>query len=73
MLNKEDTKKMYKHNMQLKNYSIIFSNVTAKWIHDTSDNSINNINLTVRSGELITIIGPVGAGKVHCIAYRRYV
>ncbi|VVC32361.1 ABC transporter type 1, transmembrane domain,ABC transporter-like,P-loop containing nucleoside triphosphate [Cinara cedri] len=49
---------------------IVISNASAKWINDHTDNSLNNINLTVKSGRLVAIIGPVGAGKsslIHAI------
>lgn len=46
------------------NFSLNISNASAKWIHDQPENSLNNINLTVEPGQLVTIIGPVGTGKV---------
>lgn len=49
---------------QPSDFSIVISNVTAKWTDTQTDNTIENINLTVKSGNLIAIIGPVGAGKV---------
>lgn len=47
------------------NYSIVFSNVTARWTIDQVINTLDNINLTVRPGTLVAIIGQVGAGKVN--------
>ncbi|CAG5124702.1 unnamed protein product, partial [Candidula unifasciata] len=39
-------------------------NVTAKWEGSTSDtNTLENISLSVGPGQLIAVIGPVGAGK----------
>jgi len=43
---------------------IVISNATAKWTLDQSENTINDIFLTVKPGQLIVIIGSVGAGKV---------
>jgi len=43
---------------------IVVSNVTAKWTDAQTENSLENINLTVKPGRLVAIIGPVGAGKV---------
>lgn len=43
---------------------IVATNVTAKWTDAQTENSLENINLTVRPGRLVAIIGPVGAGKV---------
>lgn len=48
---------------------IIISNATAKWTEAQCNNSIENINLNVRPGKLVAVIGPVGAGKV-CIQSR---
>jgi len=42
----------------------VVSNVTARWTDSQTDNTLENINLTVRAGRLVAIIGPVGAGKV---------
>lgn len=49
---------------KLNNSEIIMTNVTAKWSDGQSHNSLENINLTIRPGQLVAIIGPVGAGKV---------
>ncbi|XP_022162516.1 probable multidrug resistance-associated protein lethal(2)03659 [Myzus persicae] len=49
------------------NFGIDILNASAKWIHNQPDNSLNNINLTVRPGRLVAIIGPVGAGKSSLI------
>lgn len=43
---------------------IVILNATAKWTQDQSENTINDIFLTVKPGQLIVIIGSVGAGKV---------
>jgi len=46
---------------------IVVSNATAKWTQNETENCLQHINLTVRSGQLVAIIGPVGAGKVYKI------
>lgn len=43
---------------------IVISNVSAKWMSDQPENSLSNINLVIRPGRLVAIIGPVGGGKV---------
>lgn len=43
---------------------IVISNATAKWTQNETENCLRHINLTVISGQLVAIIGPVGAGKV---------
>lgn len=42
----------------------MISNATAKWTDSQTENSLENINLTVIPGRLVAIIGPVGSGKV---------
>ncbi|VVC32370.1 Hypothetical protein CINCED_3A012061 [Cinara cedri] len=48
-------------------FGIVISNVSAKWKNDQLENSLNNINLNAVPGRLVTIIGPVGAGKSSLI------
>jgi len=52
---------------QLSNFGILISNATAKWSDTQTDNTLDNINLSVKPGRLAAIIGPVGAGKVHLL------
>lgn len=55
-----------KNNTEMTNdLGIIVSNITAKWTDSQTNNSLENINLTVRPGRLVAIIGPVGSGKVN--------
>lgn len=49
------------------NFAISFSNATAKWTDKQTENSLEDINLKIKPGQLIGIIGPVGAGKVNAI------
>lgn len=49
---------------QLGKLGIVVSNATAKWTDAQTENSLENINLTVKPGRLVAVIGPVGAGKV---------
>jgi len=54
-----------RHNTELSNtHSIVLSKATAKWTNIQTSKTLENINLSVASGRLIGIIGPVGAGKV---------
>lgn len=46
-------------------HDVVISAVTAKWTIDQPINCLENINLAVGSGQLVAIIGPVGAGKVY--------
>lgn len=47
------------------NCSIDITKATAKWTNNQVRNTLENINLTVKSGQLVAIIGRVGAGKVY--------
>lgn len=51
-------------NEQSNDLGIVISNATAKWTDSQTENSLENINLTVVPGRLVAIIGPVGSGKV---------
>ncbi|XP_050060625.1 probable multidrug resistance-associated protein lethal(2)03659 isoform X2 [Aphis gossypii] len=48
-------------------HSIVVLNTSAKWTDIQTNNTLENINLTVNSGHLVAIIGPVGAGKSSLI------
>ncbi|VVC32376.1 ABC transporter type 1, transmembrane domain,ABC transporter-like,P-loop containing nucleoside triphosphate [Cinara cedri] len=61
----EDTKKKITVNSY--NSEIVISKVTTKWAIYQPVNCLENINLTIRSGRLVAIIGPVGAGKSSLI------
>jgi len=53
--------------MQSNYMRLDISNATAKWTQNETENCLRHINLTVGSGQLVAIIGPVGAGKVYKI------
>lgn len=44
---------------------ITIFNASAKWTDAQPNYCIQNINLNVRPGQLVAVIGPVGAGKVY--------
>lgn len=44
-------------------HSIIIQNGSTKWLDYEREDTLQNINLKVRCGELIAIVGQVGAGK----------
>lgn len=54
-----------KNNFELQqSVGIDVLNVTAKWSEYQNNNTLENVNLTIKPGQLVAIIGPVGAGKV---------
>lgn len=60
-----DNQRDKKNVEQSNEFGVVVSNATAKWTVNQPDNSLNNINLTVRPGRLVAIIGSIGAGKVR--------
>ena len=44
--------------------SLALENVTGKWRKDENEETLTNINLNLKMGQLVAIIGPVGSGKV---------
>ncbi|XP_045472553.1 ATP-binding cassette subfamily C member 4-like isoform X2 [Harmonia axyridis] len=42
---------------------LCLKDVTAKWNPSSSDDTLKNISISVRRGELLGVIGPVGSGK----------
>ena len=47
-----------------KNDTVTLEKVTGKWNKDENEDTLANINLNLKSGQLVAIIGPVGSGKV---------
>lgn len=44
-------------------YIVSLENATAKWLDHEKEDTLQNINIKVRPGELIAIVGQVGSGK----------
>lgn len=49
--------------MEVSNGDIIYDNVSFSYINDKNKECLKNINLTIKSGETIGIIGETGSGK----------
>ena len=47
-----------------KSETVVLEKVTGKWNKDENEDTLTNIDLSLKSGQLIAIIGPVGSGKV---------
>ncbi|KAF0759728.1 putative multidrug resistance-associated protein lethal(2)03659 isoform X3 [Aphis craccivora] len=57
-----------KYNIELLNtFCVDISKASAKWIDNQTSNALENISLTVKSGNLVAIVGTVGAGKSSLI------
>ncbi|XP_025194322.1 probable multidrug resistance-associated protein lethal(2)03659 isoform X2 [Melanaphis sacchari] len=52
-----------KNKESVTSHGITILNTCAKWTDVQTNNTLENINLTINSGNLVAIIGPVGAGK----------
>ena len=47
--------------------SIVIENATAKWLANKNADTLKEINLDIKSGDLIAIVGQVGSGKTSLI------
>lgn len=52
------------------NYGLILKSVQAKWNPESTQLTLEKINFSVSKGQLLAIIGPVGAGKVRLSIYQ---
>ena len=52
----------------IKKGEIVFSNVCFKYYKDNETNVLDNINLTIKAGETIGIIGSTGCGKTTLVS-----
>ena len=53
--------------MEITNGSIDFNNVNFKYVETASKNTLENINLHVKSGQFIGILGSTGSGKTSLV------
>jgi len=63
--NSNDIENNKEYDNSLNSHGIVILNTSAKWTDVQTNNTLENINLTINSGSLVAIIGPVGAGKVN--------
>ena len=53
--------------MEVKNGDIEFRNVNFKYEDDSEENNLDNINITIKAGETVGIIGATGSGKTSLV------
>lgn len=53
--------------MEVRDGSIVFNNVSFKYSSKAEKNTLSNINLDIKAGEFIGIIGSTGAGKTSLV------
>ncbi|XP_046392391.1 ATP-binding cassette subfamily C member 4-like isoform X2 [Ischnura elegans] len=58
-----DVKQTNKDRNKNKVEDVKFNDVTAKWSPTLNENTLHNINLHIKPGSLVAVIGPVGSGK----------
>ena len=61
-----------KENVELGDVVVSVRNGEFKWNKDAPSPSLEDINLTVRKGELVGVLGRVGAGKVCMVRLRAW-
>ncbi|XP_050734387.1 ATP-binding cassette sub-family C member 4-like isoform X2 [Eriocheir sinensis] len=65
MEEREDTNHVDKSNLRPKpkDCSLAVSGLTAKWSNVTEENTLTDVSFSVKAGELLAVVGPVGSGK----------
>ena len=53
--------------MEVKNGDIEFRNVNFKYEDESEENNLDNINITIKAGETVGIIGSTGSGKTSLV------
>jgi len=52
---------------EVKNGDVYFDNVCFKYFKDAEKNTLTDINLVIRSGQMVGILGPTGSGKTSIV------
>ncbi len=57
---------------EVKEVVIRAEDASFKWGGSSNLFSLQNLNFTVKRGELVAVVGTVGSGKVHSISFRHF-
>ncbi|XP_071552963.1 ATP-binding cassette sub-family C member 4-like isoform X4 [Panulirus ornatus] len=65
MEEREDTNRVQRSNLRpkQKDCGLVVAGLTAKWSDATEEDTLSDISCSVKAGELLAVIGPVGSGK----------
>ena len=53
--------------MEVKDGSVVFENVNFKYSEESEKNALSNINLEIKSGQFIGVLGTTGSGKTSLV------
>ena len=59
----KDTEKLHQQDFSAATDPVTFSNAYFSWSKEDNNNILNNLNLNIRSGELVAVVGKIGSGK----------
>ncbi|KAL3283209.1 hypothetical protein HHI36_006358 [Cryptolaemus montrouzieri] len=63
----EETDYNFQNNKSVSS-KIIVKDLSAKWVAESPDNTLNDISISITSNQLMAVIGPVGSGKSSLIS-----
>ena len=59
----KDTEKLHQQDFSAATDPVTFSNAYFSWSKEDNNNILNNLNLNIRRGELVAVVGKIGSGK----------
>ena len=59
----KDTEKLHQQDFSAATDPVTFTNAYFSWSKEDNNNILNNLNLHIRRGELVAVVGKIGSGK----------